>query len=142
LYAFYNYTHAVQTTDNIEIPHEMSSPHRFMVKGLYRPGSKLTLGADFSISSGRVYSQAPNSSENLSVFYSQEFYQEYLRELNSQRFPTNFSLDLHLGLDLGRSDIFLNVANVTDHANAIVNSADGFIYDAGILPSIGYRLEF
>ncbi len=33
------------------------------------------------------------------------------------------------------SELFLSLANVTDHANSIINTSDDFIYDAGILPT-------
>jgi len=33
------------------------------------------------------------------------------------------------------SELFFSVANVTDYANPIISTSDGFIYDAGILPT-------
>jgi hypothetical protein len=37
--------------------------------------------------------------------------------------------------------LYLNVANVTNRSNPIINTADGFVYDAGILPSLGLRYQ-
>ena len=61
---------------------------------------------------------------------------------NTARFPVNGSVDLHGEFDFGKTALYLNVANVTNRYNPIVNTADGFIYDAGILPSVGLRHRF
>jgi len=42
----------------------------------------------------------------------------------------------------GGSHLFFWVANLTDHTNPIVSITDGFVYDAGILPSVGFRYTF
>ncbi len=42
----------------------------------------------------------------------------------------------------GSSQLFPWAANLTDHGNPIINISDGFIYDAGILPSEGLRWRF
>jgi hypothetical protein len=47
-----------------------------------------------------------------------------------------------VNFDFGDSELFFSVANLTNHANPMINTAGGFIYDAGLLPSIGFRQRF
>ncbi|MCK4462232.1 MAG: hypothetical protein KAW46_10535 [candidate division Zixibacteria bacterium] len=52
------------------------------------------------------------------------------------------SVNLHFLIDFGGSELYCNIANVTNRGNPIMNTANGFVYDAGILPTVGYRLRF
>lgn len=149
LYAFYGYTWAEQETDNIRVPYELNARHRFAAQLDYHLTNHWTFGGDLAIRSGYPYTPSPevidsNSDEPLSsIDRNSEAYNRRSLEIeNSATFAPSMSLNLHLDVEFGRSNLFLNVSNITDHANAIINTTDGFIYDAGILPSIGYRVKW
>ncbi|RKX29293.1 MAG: hypothetical protein DRP47_02075 [Candidatus Zixiibacteriota bacterium] len=143
LYSFYGYTHATKQTSGIEAPYELNAPHRFFTRGSYKLSKVLTVGADIGIRSGYAYTPAPASVDAYgSNRYSTEYYENALRAENSSRFPMNVVLNLHLGLDFGKSELYLSVANVSNRANPIINTMDGYIYDTGILPSIGFTRKF
>jgi len=143
LYTFYSYVHAVRTTDGITVPYELSAPHQFFAETRYRAGKGVTLGADFSLRSGHAYtSTASLAGLDPSERKTEEYYNTALARQSQERFPLSLSLDLHASFEFGNSQLSLNIANATDHGNAVVNSSDGFIYDAGVLPSIGYRVRF
>jgi len=61
---------------------------------------------------------------------------------NPARFPAKATLNIHVNLNFGNSELFFSVANLTNHSNPIINTSDGFIYDTGILPSVGFRCGF
>jgi len=149
LYAFYGYTWAEQETDNIRVPYELNARHRFAAQLDYHLTSHWTFGGDLAIRSGYPYTPYlgttdSNNDETLSSLdrNSEAYNRRSLEMKNSATFAPSMSLNLHLNVEFGRSSLFLNVSNVTDHANAIINTTDGFIYDAGILPSIGYRIKW
>ncbi|HOP07932.1 MAG TPA: carboxypeptidase-like regulatory domain-containing protein [candidate division Zixibacteria bacterium] len=143
IYAFYNYVHAVQRTDGIETPYDLSAPHRLVIQTDYSFSKRLQAGINLAVRSGNAYTSYTVANYTTDADrYSDDYYRNYLSEENGERFPVNVSLDLHLSYSFGGSQLFFNVANATNHANAIVNAADGYVYDSGILPSIGYRLEF
>jgi len=103
----------------------------------------VTLGADFSLRSGHAYTSAASlAGLDPSDRNTEEYYHTALARQSQERFPLSLSLDLHASFEFGNSQLSLNIANATDHGNAVVNSSDGFIYDAGVLPSIGYRVRF
>ena len=74
--------------------------------------------------------------------YSSEYFLSCKKQENSARFPTFVSVNLHFSIDFGGSELYCNEANVTNRGNPIMNTAEGFVYDAGILPTVGYRLRF
>lgn len=141
VYAFYAYSQARTKTDGVATDYELSSPHTLAVQLSYRPGRKLTLGADLGLRSGHPYTphQVP---DNLDDRYSSDFYHQELGRVSTARFPMHASIDLHAELTTGGSSWYLNVANVTNRGNPIINSSDGYIYDAGILPTIGFKHRF
>ena len=143
LYTFYSYTHSCKIDQNVSTPYDMDSPHRFFIQGYYRLSKHITVGCDWSIRSGYPYTSSrpyySNVDENR---YTEEYYNDALSMENSERFPVNSSFNLYLDCSLGSADIFLSVTNVTNRANPIINTTDGFIYDAGILPSIGVKWRF
>lgn len=143
LYSFYGYTRATKTDRGLSVPYELNAPHRFFMQFDYRPGNKVTLGADLAARSGYAYSPTSAlSSTPTDNRYSPEYFQSYRKLENSDRFPINVSINLHFAIDFGGSELYCNVANVTNRSNPIMNTADGFVYDAGILPTVGYRLRF
>ena len=73
---------------------------------------------------------------------SEQYYESALSTENEARFPLNAVLNAHINFNFGNSELFITVANVTDRINPIINTSDGFIYDAGILPSVGFQWRF
>lgn len=140
LYGFYGYSHAVRRTTGVTLPHELDAPHRFFLQLGYEASRTVHLGAGLAVRSGYPYSGSVSA---LSADrYTEDWWRTQLSSQNERRFPTHFSLNLHGELNLGRFLVNLNVANATDHGNAMINTSDGFIYDAGILPSLGLTYRF
>ena len=143
LYSFYGYTRATRTEHGLSVPYELNAPHRFFMQLDYCPGSKVTLGADLAVRSGYAYTPTPAlSSSSEDDRYNSEYFLSCRKQENSARCPTFVSVNLHFSIDFRGSELYCNVANVTNRGNPIMNTADGFVYDAGILPTVGYRLRF
>jgi len=53
----------------------------------------------------------------------------------------NINSDLFAEFNLGRCRIYATLTNISNRRNPIIRTADGFIYDAGILPSIGLKYK-
>lgn len=140
VYGFYGYSHATSRSAGVSVPHELDAPHRFFLQLGCQASRRLQLGADLAVRSGYPYSSATASMA--ADRYTTDWWQRQLASQNTRRFPTNISLSLHGEINLGRFRVNLNVANLTDHGNPMINTSDGYIYDAGILPSLGmsYRL--
>jgi hypothetical protein len=140
VYGFYGYSHATRRTAGVSVPHELDAPHRFFLQLGYQASSRLNLGADLAVRSGYPYSsQQLTSADNR---YSGDWWQAQLATQNDRRFPAHISLNLHGELTFGDLRLNLNVANATDHGNPMINTSDGYIYDAGILPSLGLSYQF
>ncbi len=143
IYSFYGYTHAVKTTNGVKVPYELSATHQFLTQGTYRVNKLLSLGAELGIRSGFNYTPFPDNStfygENR---YSEEYYTESLARENSARFPVNGMLNIKAMFNFGDTKVFLSISNITNHANPIINTIDGYIYDTGILPSVGLTRHF
>ncbi len=143
LYAFYGYTHAVKRTAGVHTDYDLNAPHRFFSQLRYRLSNTVTLGSDLTVRSGYAYTPSEIESEsNLSSRYTSDYYQSTLANESSNRFPINASLNLSVLFDFGSTKLSFAVANVTNRGNPIINTRDGFIYDAGILPSIGLTTRF
>ncbi|HWR82918.1 MAG TPA: hypothetical protein VN285_06430 [Candidatus Deferrimicrobium sp.] len=140
LRAFYGYTRARKAQAGVSMPYELNAPHRLFADVACRLSRVVRVGAELGLRSGFAYTPSPDGS----VFIAEsrltsEFYEQTLTAENSARFPVNATLNLHVTFDFGGADLFLSVANVTNRANAMINTSDGYIYDAGILPSVGFR---
>lgn len=148
IYSFYGYTVASKKNGlsedlGIQLPYELNAPHKFYNELSYRAGKVVTVGFNLAVRSGYAYtpsSAMANLAQNPEPGID-DLASATLKE-NSKRFPVNYSLDAHLTLALGNTDLFFNVANVTNRANPIISTANGFVYDAGILPSFGLRWRF
>lgn len=143
VYVFYSYTHAIEQSYGVTVPYRLNAPHRAFVEAIYKLSRVVTLGGAFSARSGYPYTPTSNRSViGKTERYTGSYYSNALAAENSSRFPSNIGLNLHLGFDLGATELYVNVANVTNRANPIVNASDGFIYDSGILPAVGVRYSF
>ena len=143
LYTFYSYTHAEKMVNGVITPYELNSPHQLYAKMTYRLSRVISVAGEGSLRSGFAYTPT----RSVSAYQShdrltEQFYKSSLGSENSARFPLNATLSFHMNFNLGNAQLFYSVVNVTDRANPIINTADGFIYDAGILPSVGLRWRF
>lgn len=140
---YYGYTHAVKTTAGVTGSYELSAPHRFMARGRYDASAKVRLGAELGVRSGYAYTPLPSSEDAYGTDrYSREYYEESLRAENTARFPVHASLNLSVAINLGGTEVYGSVANVTNRANPIISAPDGYVYDAGVLPSVGVTKRF
>lgn len=143
LYASYAYTRAYRVDNGVVIPYELNAPHRFILDVDTRPGSRWNLGVRLDIRSGYPYTPynvgVLGSSEEM---YTPEYYRSAVEQENSATFPINATLNVSGAYSAGQTELFFSISNVTDRGNPIINSASGYIYDAGILPSVGMRWRF
>ncbi len=147
-YGFYGYSYAEKSaeyaiTGLTTAPYEFNAPHKFLADITWRTSQSITLGAEMSLRSGYSYTPTYDYEQYSIASQSIATSLDYASSLeNSSRFPVNMSLNFHAEFDLGHSTIYMNVANITNSSNPMINTSNGFIYDAGILPSFGYRLKF
>lgn len=143
LLVFYCVNDAMKFTQNLELPYELASRHRFYSEAEFKVNRILNVGADLAIHSGfRFTPSYPEWLFQIEGRYTRQFYDLITRLDNSQNFRTNIIINVHAGFDYDKISVFFSVANITNYANPIINTADGFIYDAGILPSVGLSLKF
>ncbi len=140
---FYGYTQARKTVEGITVPYELNAPHKFHAQATYRAGQVVSFGSELNVRSG--FSYTPSGwvlSYAEADRYSEDYYKRALSRENSERFPVNASLNVHVNFTFNDVELYATIANLTNHANPIINTSDGYIYDAGILPSIGFRWKF
>lgn len=143
MYGYYSYTRARKTVSEVTVPYELNSPHVLYISGSYRTGRKIHLGLDFTWRSGYAYTPAYTDNAMLSrSVYSQEYYEDALEAVNSNRFPDYIMLNIKGTYRFGRTELFASIANLLNRSNPIINTYDGFVYDAGILPSVGIVHSF
>lgn len=73
--------------------------------------------------------------------YTETYYQSMLQQENSLSFKPNGALNLYATFSLGAATLSLAVTNATNRYNPIISSPSGYVYDAGILPSVGLRWQ-
>jgi hypothetical protein len=141
--AYYAYGKSEKTTFGVTVPYELSSPHRLFAEINYNLTRNFSLGGDFSSHSGYRYSTIPFSiiprDHNI---YTPDVYRAAMGAENSHQFNFNMIANVCAELDWGRCQIFGVVSNITNHKNSIIKTADGFIYDASLIPSIGLKYQF
>ncbi len=143
IYASYGYTRGSNTYETITIPYELNAEHKFYVQANYSLSRKVSIGTEVNLRSGFPYTPFETSrSIDNSDRYNKTYYENSIGTENSEVFPTYFSLGLFSEIQLGRFEVHAAISNVTNHDNPIVNTADGYIYDAGILPVVGVKYNF
>ncbi len=143
LYVSYGYTHGVKYASGEAVPYDLTAPHKFQLDLGYRPSEILHFGASFTGHTGYPYTPSFTTSFTKSHDrYAAATYDQYLSNENSARFPLSMSLNLSTGATFDRLDLFLTITNVTNRGNPIISTADGFVYDAGLFPSIGMKMTF
>jgi len=140
----YAYTKAYRMDHGLRLPHELIAPHQARMQTDYRASSRLRLGLELYVRSGYPYTPSDPGAipTGESELYSQDYYQTVIAEENSSRFPTNAALNLSATYAWDTVELFAAVTNVSNRANPIINSGSRYIYDAGILPTIGLRWQF
>ncbi len=143
IYASYGYTRASNTYETVTIPYELNAEHKFYMQTNYSLSHTVSIGTDINLRSGFPYTpfKTIHSIDNADR-YNKVYYENSIVTENSESFPTYFSLGLYSEFQLGRLEIHAAISNVTSHDNPIVNTADGYIYDAGILPVVGVKYTF
>lgn len=142
-YFSYGYTHASKVIDDVTIPYELNAPHKINIETDYQVSALLTIGGNIAAHSGYPYTRPVEGYFNYTVSrYTQDYYRGILGSQNSSRFSLNFQTAIYADLNWGRSRLYLTIINITNRKNPLISSADGFIYDNGILPSLGYSRKF
>lgn len=145
LRASYAFTHSSETTHGIASRVVEDTPHRIEFDLGFDAGKNYDLGLQLFARSGYRYTDpsAPTgplmntaTSENELDYYSA------LALQNSERFPVNLNLNISARRKIGDLTVFMNVGNLFNRANPLVRTLDGFVYDAGVLPSFGATYSF
>jgi len=140
---FYGYSHAGKNTLTGEVLYDLNAEHAINLTGSYHFSNMFEIGGDFNFRSGYHYTPYYDNSAWLADDrYSLEFYQEFAEQENSVCFPDHVSFNLRLEYTSGPATIFLTLSNITNAANPIISTRDGYIYDAGIMPTMGVHYSF
>jgi len=142
IYAYYAYTRAQKIASGIAIPYELNAPHKFFGELNCRIGSRVSAGGNFSFRTGFRYTEPSADPAVWSERYTEDYYLAALENENQRQFPDNIVSNLFLNLNLGRADIYCALTNISDRRNPIISTAGGFIYDTGLLPSVGMKYRF
>lgn len=141
-YGSYAYTEATRTEHGVSFPYEANATQRMQTQFEYALSKKVKLGSELFVRSGYHFSptrQVMYYSEN--SIYNEEYYTTMLGKENSRSFPTNAALNLYANFSLGNVTLNLAITNATNRYNPIIKSPSGYVYDAGILPSVGLRWQ-
>jgi len=143
LYTYYSFTGSRKTITGITIPYDLDSPHRAFVRLNYRLNGTIKLGGEVAVRSGYPFTPIRRvSTDRLESIYTRDYYLAELKKENFSRFPVNATFNLYADMNFGKTTLFLSVSNISNNGNPVVNTNNGFIYDAGILPSIGLKHTF
>ncbi len=143
LYAYYSYSRSDKYISGLKIPYELDAAHKLFFGLDHRLSRVVLIGGELTVRSGYPYT--PTRSADIYRDEDRYSYDFYIREIsreNSDRFPTHAAVNLHTDFNFGNTEIFLSISNITNHDNPIINASDGYIYDAGILPTIGVKYSF
>jgi hypothetical protein len=148
-FAWISYT--ISRSERLDAPNlgwrlfDYDQPHVFTALGSYDLGRGVDVGARFRFASG--YPRTPV----VGSFYdaNTDTYEPLFGYHNSIRIPSFYALDVRVAkrFKIGRSDaeVYLDVQNVTDHANAeeiVYNptyTQRGYITGLPLLPNLGAR---
>jgi CarboxypepD_reg-like domain len=136
IYGYYSYSRADRRNAAWQNPHELDIPHRFYCSADYTGFGNWSFGASVRVQSGSPYTPVPNYALLTSENPLPDYFDQVLKE-NSSRLPHSVSLNLRTQYTFDHGTFYFSVANATNRNNAIINSYRGYIYDAGIMPSIG-----
>lgn len=139
----YGYTRSFEKIDGVTIPYELDAPHKVNIELSFKLNNTISFGGILMGHSGYPYSPPLKSYDNYGPNrYSESYYKAMLAEMYSARFPFNYQTSIYFNLNWEHSHLYLTILNLTNRKNPIISSADGFIYDNGILPSLGFSCQF
>lgn len=139
----YGYTRSRKEIDRISIPYELDAPHKINIDISYKISGIISIGGNFSGRSGYPCARPVKYYDNRTPSrYSESYYRALLTGMYSSRFPFNYQTSIYINLDWENSHFYLTILNLTNRKNPLISSADGYIYDNGILPSLGYSCKF
>ncbi|MBD3402446.1 hypothetical protein GF420_06100 [candidate division GN15 bacterium] len=141
--ASYAFTRATKSEHGLEMPADLDAPHRLRVQSTYRVTPGVEFGAELAVRSGYPYTPtAAGTPTAMTDRYTRAYYLEATAAENSERFRASASLNLFGEVSVGEGIFYFSIGNVTNRANPIINTSSGEINDAGIMPTIGYRVLF
>jgi hypothetical protein len=141
----YAYTHSSEVVDDVTTALSEDAPHRFELDLGYDAGKRYEFGFQLFARSGYRYTEpsAPQAPVfGLPTVYTENSYTTELSQQNRERFPLNLNVNLSARRTFGAVLVYMNVGNVFNRANPLVRTFDNYVYDAGILPSIGAKYSF
>jgi hypothetical protein len=139
----YGYTRSRKEIDRISIPYELDAPHKINIDISYKLSGIISVGGNFYGRSGYPCARPVKYYDNRTPSrYSESYYRALITGMYSSRFPFNYQTSIYINLDWENSHFYLTILNLTNRKNPLISSADGYIYDNGILPSLGYSCKF
>ncbi|MFQ5607079.1 MAG: hypothetical protein ACE5GA_03960, partial [Candidatus Zixiibacteriota bacterium] len=141
----YALTMARESVRGISASPTENAPHQLETGLDYRAGKLWSLGARLSARSGYRYTSPRDfdlSPSGLLQTYTGELDGESIASENNARFPAHASLQISARYEREVFSLFASVGNLLNRSNPIISARDGFIYDSGILPSIGASWRF
>ncbi len=139
----YGYTRSRKEIDRISIPYELDAPHKINIDLSHKLSGIISVGGNFSGRSGYPCARPVKYYDNRTPSrYSESYYQALITGMYPSRFPFNYQTSIYINLDWENSHFYLTILNLTNRKNPLISSADGYIYDNGILPSLGYSCKF
>ncbi len=140
LYTFYSYTKAKKESNGYQSDYELNAPHKFMAELTYKHSKKISIGSEFNYHSGFAYTPYLEQYNYTKEERYKESYYAYIQSFeNSERFPSYYSPNLFVNFDFGDKDLNFSLSNLTNRGNPVIHTSEGYIYDPGIMPSIGFN---
>lgn len=143
--ASYGLSLAREKTRGIQTLVGEHAPHQAELSADYRAGGPWAFGSRLTVRSGYRYTATRDidiSSAGIFQTYSGALDLETLAAENRERFDAHINLNLSMRFESGGFATFANIGNLLNRKNPIISAYDGFIYDSGILPSIGASWQF
>jgi hypothetical protein len=137
--ASYAWSRSRKSELGVTRPYDLDSPNRWSVQIDYGGEGGFSAGIHWRHHDGYPYTPYEASWK---AQYNPVWYESYTKQENSLRFTDNSAIDIYCAYIAGRLTLFAGMANVTDHANAIISSFHEIVYDAGLLPIFGIRYQF
>lgn len=143
--ASYGLTLAHEKTRGIQTLVGENAPHQAELSADYRASRTWTFGSRLSARSGYRYTAARDidiSAGGLFQTYTGALDRQTLANENRERFRAHIMLNVSARYESGVFAAFAAIGNLLNRKNPIISAHDGFVYDAGILPSIGFSWKF
>lgn len=143
--ASYGLTLAREETRGVQTLIGEQAPHQAEFSADYRSGNSWTFGSRLSARSGYRYTSTRSidiTTRGIIRTFTGALDQQSLAAENRERFDAHINLNVSMRYQSGAFSAFANIGNLLNRKNPIISAHDGFIYDSGILPSIGASWKF